>query len=201
MLAHRITWVADNWARQRRVEPYHPLFVPTNLQGRGRFDNPDRSGALYVAHTPQGAVGEVFGDFDFWTKASIERTRSGHPRCLVTYAIDDAATLLDLDDAAALMALALRPTDVVRRNRDRTLEVALQLWLDRKRNGLAGLTWWSYWRPEWKVSMLWSDNVDNTFGAAEVAQVEPLAIDHDAVTLAADVLHRTIAPQPLPKRS
>lgn len=191
MRLHRITWVAADWATQRRISPYHPLFVPTTLQGHGRFDNPDRYGALYAAHTPQAAVGEVLGDLSTWTQRAVEVARSGHQRSLVTYEVDDARTLLDLDDARTLTSLALKPTDVVRRNRDRTQEVALGLWLERERSGVAGITWWSYWRPEWQVSMLWSDDLDNTFTGVTVVEVEPLTVDHPAVELAADLLHRT----------
>ena len=192
MRLHRITWVADDWQEQRSIAPYHPLFVPTSLQGSGRFDNPTRYGAMYAAHTPQAAVGEVFGDLAIWASNAFDYRRRENSRCLVTYELDDDRSLLDLDDADTLAALALRPTDVVKRNRDRTQEVALQLWLDRQRSGHAGLTWWSYWRPEWTVSMLWSDDLDNSFPGLAVVEVEPLTSEHPAVDIAADVLHREI---------
>jgi hypothetical protein len=137
-------------------------------------------------------VGEVFGDLSIWASNAFDYRRSDNRRCLVTYELDDTRTLLDLDDSATLTSLALRPTDVVKRNRDRTQEVALQLWLDRERTGHAGLTWWSYWRPEWTVSVLWSNDLDNSFAGLDVVEVELLTSDHPAVQIAADVMHRTI---------
>lgn len=190
MRLHRVTWVANDWDEHLDVGPYHPLFVSTGHQGHGRFDNPERYSALYLAHTPQAAVGEVFADLKVWTSNVFAYRRDDHRRCLVSFEADDARRLLDLDDARTLQQLALRPTDVVRRNRDRTQEVALQLWIDRRCSGNAGVTWWSYWRPEWSVSMLWSEDLDNTFEGIEVLDVEPLTIDHPSVEIAADLLLR-----------
>ena len=192
VLGYRITWVDDDWENHGSVGPFHPLFVPITHQGRGRFDNPKFYGALYVAHSKPAAVGELFGDYATWNDSVVERSLSGHRRCVVTYEIDDRATLLDLDDGRTLSQLSLRPTDVVRRNRDRTQEVALQLWLDRNETRRAGVSWWSYWRAEWPVSMLWSDDLDNTFEHVEILEVEPLTLEHSAVEVAADVLRRRL---------
>lgn len=138
-------------------------------------------------------MGETFGNTSLWMGPEITRPKEGRPRCLVTMDIDDATTLLDLDDPQTLVDLGLRPSDVRRRNRDHTQEVALSLWLDMATTEIRGLRWRSYWRPEWEVLVLWSDRLDPPwFPFVAVVDVEGLRIDHPAVVLAADVLPREL---------
>lgn len=82
----------------------------------------------------------------------------------------------------------------MRRNRDRTQEVALRLFLEERWDGLA---WWSYWRPEWQMLVLWA-SVDDPAPFSRVARLvhaEPLEIRHPAVRLAADVMRRPLQTQ------
>lgn len=186
---HRVTWVDSGWLDLAANEPYHPLFVPLDLQGGGRFDNPHLYAALYAAETPAGAVGETFGSSATWLAAEIERSKEGRPRCLVSFDLEEGV-LEDLDDPNVLVTLGLRPSDVVRRNRDHTQEVAQRIW---RGGGKAGLSWRSYWRPEWSVAVAWTSGLEPPwFLELTVVDVEGLSIDHPAVRLAADVLPRVL---------
>lgn len=189
----RVTWVDPGWETLAADAPFHPLFVPVDLQGGGRFDNPSRYAALYASTTTAGAVGETFGNMARWLAAEVTRTVEGRPRCLVRLHMPDDLKILDLDDPVVLQKLGLRPSDVVRRDQDHTREVALGVWLRANETGHGGLRWWSYWRPVWDNVVLWSDGLTPvSFGKVTVADVEPLRTDHPAVMQAADVLPRQL---------
>ncbi len=193
MILYRVAWVDPGWRALRAEDPFHPLYVPIDRQGGGRFDNPHRYAALYAAMSPQGAVGETFGNASVWIGAEVTRAKEGRPRCLVSFEIPDAATLRDLDDPRVLVSLGLRPSDVARRNRDHTQEIAQSLWLERATTPMLGLRWRSYWRPEWEEVVMWSDGTNPPwFPSGSVVAVEELGIDHPAVVLAADVLPREL---------
>jgi RES domain len=194
-LLYRVTWVDDRWETLDSSQPFHPLYIPIDRQGQGRFDNPYLYAALYASTTAQGAVGETFGNLSRWPSSEIEREKDGRPRCLVRFELPDDALIRDLDDPRVLVELGIRPSDVVRRNRDRTQEVAHAVWLTRAATGARGFSWWSYWRPEWTMVALWSDGLGRPqFSDLTVAQVDPLTIAHPAVHVAADVLPRELGP-------
>lgn len=192
---HRVTWVDHAWETLDSSEPFHPLDIPIDGQGQGRFDNPHLYAALYVSTTEQGAVGETFGNLSQWPAAEIERTKDGRPRCLVRYEIPDDAIISDLDDPQVLTNLGIRPSDVVRRNRDHTQEIANSVWRTRAGTAVRGFSWWSYWRPEWTMVMLWSDGLGHPyFPSLTVTRVDALTVAHQAVQVAADVLPRELEP-------
>lgn len=189
---YRITWAApDRWRRLRQSEPGHPLYVPVQLQGAGRFDNPEHYAALYTATEGAGAVAEVFGNRHTWTRSMFTRPKDELVRALVT--LETTPRLVDLDDAATLQRLGLRPSDIVRRNQDRTREIALRLWLEDHQR-VSGLAWWSYYRPEWELVMLWSKGLDQAewFSGVRVTDVETLHLGHPAVRQAATDLPRLL---------
>ena len=193
MRLHRVTWADSEWPRLSPEDQFHPLYVQTDRQGGGRFDNPHRYVALYAATSAPGAIGEALGNSAVWVEAEVVRTKEGRARCLVTFDVADDEVLRDLDDPHVLVDLGLRGSDVVRRNRDHTQEVAQAVWLDRPRTGVRGLRWRSYWRPEWEVVVVWSDDLNPPwFPFASVVAVEELRMDHPAVVLAADVLPRDL---------
>ena len=188
-----MTWAASGWEAMSANDLFHPLYVSLAHQGRGRFDNPRLYAALYVARTPEAAIGEVFADRTIWYETELTRQVSGHQRVLATIEVPDSLPVLDLDDGSVLHDWGVRPSDVVRRNRDGSNEVAQRVWRSRTKTGYAGLQWWSYWRPEWRPIILWSDGLDEPwFPFASVVDVEPLAKDLPAVLTAADVLPREI---------
>jgi hypothetical protein len=95
----------------------HPeyLYKP---QGKGRLDNPQHYDSWYVALTPEAAVGEVFGDITVWGQDMFELPAfAGSRRALGVFELPDEISLLDLDDAPALLDRGLRPTQVIARNR------------------------------------------------------------------------------------
>lgn len=185
-LRYRITWVAyDAWVEGNLAPnaPWGPTFVPIVRQGGSRFDNPRYYAALYLARQKEAAYAEVFGT-DVPSVAADDLVHpSGAIRCLVTYEIDEPRRICDLDDAATLLEHDLRPSDVVRRDREVTQDVAYRLWVERETNRYIGLAWWSYFHPAWTVGMLWSDRLVGTevdrrpeFDHVTVTSVEPVVL-------------------------
>lgn len=181
-----------------RVAPLSPpeagdrwWIVPARYQGAGRADNPRHYRALYLSREPQAAIAEAFAELPTWTSQMFTPPSSGGALGLAGIEVPDEVSLVDLDNAATLHRLGLRPTDVVRRNRDRTQEVSLRLFLEERWDGLA---WWSYWRPEWQMLVLWAPVQDPEpfSGVARLAHAEPLHLEHPAVRLAADVMRRPV---------
>lgn len=194
MLLYRVTWVDPAWNQLDPWSPFHPLYVPLDRQGGGRFDNAHRYASLYLSTSPQGAIGETFGNSSRWSDSEVTRTKDGRPRCLVTIKIPDDVVLFDLDDPGILQQLRIRPSDVVRRNRDQTQELAQLVWLDSASTMARGFKWWSYWRPEWTMVILWSNSLATPwFPFANVIEVIDLQMDTPALVLAADVLPRELS--------
>jgi len=69
----------------------------------------------------------------------VDETR--HPAC-------------DLDDPSELVLRALRPTQVVVRNRPFTQRVARSIFVEQR---WRGIRWWSYHRPRWPLLAYWAD--------------------------------------------
>ncbi|MGH9062417.1 MAG: RES domain-containing protein [Acidimicrobiales bacterium] len=177
MLVHR---VFPHLPAAKRGEPGHPLYVHPD-QGKGRLDNPDLYLVRYLAVQAEAAVGEAFAGLSVWQPAML-----GFPmlpdaeRALGTYRLDEeAAPLLNLDYAEVLLDRHLRPTQVVARNRPTTQAWARAIFDERR---WAGVSWWSYYRPQWVVIGLWA-----TDGALTVERVESL-VGHPAVEDAARTL-------------
>lgn len=182
-----VPWVED----APPGEPGHPLFVDVTRQGGGRADNPRHYRALYVSESPQAAIGEAFGDLGRWSTDMFDVPwLEGGTRALVTFHAPQALAVLDLDDAQVLLELNARPTDVIGRDRERTREIALTIWLQRR---WAGLRWWSWWRPSWRNQVLWAAVGEAPTWPLEVQGIEPLTLEHDAVRIASEVLRRTTA--------
>jgi RES domain-containing protein len=159
-------------------EPGHPLYIQP-VQGHGRWDNPSLYLCRYLATSPEAAIGEAFGDLPTWTAAMlVTPNMSGAERQLGVYHLDQAAhPLLDLDDPRVLAQRAIRPTHVVIRNRPHTQGIAADIYHEGK---WAGMQWWSYHRPQWKVVALWEADIT-------VAGVQPI-LGHPALDEAATVL-------------
>lgn len=167
----------------RRGAAGHPLYLPTP-QGAGRLDNPEHYRVLYASDHPAGAVAEAFGNHAVWTAALLAGPPAlpGSIRALVSYATS-SSRVLDLDDARALLARRLRPSEVVTRDRAVTQPWALAAYREKR---WAGIRCWSYYDPRWGSIGLWDTS------GLRVASVEPLSFQHPAVTEASGVLVRTI---------
>lgn len=173
------------WVRAAgRGEPGHPLHVPEG--GAGRIDNPEHYRTLYLSDGAGGACAEVFHYRPAWD----ERMLRGSPalpssvHALGTYAFSSGSSVCDLDDAARLADLGLRPSEVVTRDRRKTQAWALRVFEERR---WGGVRWWSYHDPRWGSHGIWA--VD----ALHVEEVQPLALDHPAILEAAEVLNRPLA--------
>lgn len=134
-------------------EPGGALYVPP--QGAGRLDNPGVYSVLYLSDSASGAIAEAFGRFPEWTPAILEGSPSlpGSVRALVRIELPDDLAVCNLDDAAQLGALGLRPSDVVTRDYTRSRTWARQIYGQRR---WIGVRWWSYYDPMWANFGLWS---------------------------------------------
>jgi RES domain len=176
----------------RPRDPGGALHVPA--QGGGRLDNPDLFRVLYLGDSPSGAIAETFGRFPEWTPAILEGSPSlpGSIRSLARYQCADNEPICDLDDPARLLALNLRPSEVVSREYARTRAWARQIF---QLGAWVGVKWWSYYDPRWASIGLWNA------GRLTVEEIVPLQLDHPALLEAArTILRRVVLSRPLPRR-
>lgn len=156
-------------------------------QGRGRLDNPDRYDTWYFGVTSETAVGESFADLAAWRASMFNfPALPGARRALGAFEVPDDARILDLDDANALRDRALRPTQVVSRNRPVTQRWALSIFEETTSDGSRkwdGVRWWSYHRPHWTVIALWTPLGEQPIHSC--SRVERLTLTHPAVVDAA----------------
>ena len=136
----------------RADQPGGALFIPP--LGGGRLDNPDLYSVFYASNAEAGAIAEAFGRFPEWTRAILEGSPAlpGSSRAVARYTLGEPARICNLDDAAELASLGLRPSDVVSRDYART-----RAWSQRifETGQWAGVRWWSYYDPRWASVGLW----------------------------------------------
>lgn len=164
-------------------DPGHPSFVHPD-QGAGRWDNPDLYRALYVATTAEAAIGETFAHLGYWRRAMLDfPSIPDSQRDLVVYELDEEnEPVLDLDDPKALVTRALRPSEVVVRNRPHTQQIARLVFEERR---WSGLSWWSMHRPQWALRAMFGTD------AVRVVEVEPL-VGHAALASAGSRLAKVV---------
>ena len=165
------------------------LEIKALWQGEGRFDIPSHAWTLYLAESAACAVGETFARHATWTEEMLISGVTGLPRALVEYEADPQALgVVELDDSSFLASRNYRPSDIVARNRTRTQEIALEMFLD----GLRALRWWSYHRPEWRAVSVWADVAEPRpwDGFVTPVDVQELHIDHPSLQVAAAALPR-----------
>jgi hypothetical protein len=163
--------------------PGGALHLPS--QGGGRLDNPDLYSVFYASDAAAGAIAEAFGRFPEWTTAILEGSPAlpGSRRSLAHYRLAATAAVRDLDDPAQLLALGLRPSDVVSRDYARTREWSRRIYGEERWDGIR---WWSYYDPRWSSFGLW-----NT-GALSIVEVRPLSLDDAALLEAARTISRRV---------
>jgi hypothetical protein len=166
-------------------EPGHGLHVRLS-QGDGRWDNPDLYRATYLAVPAEGAIGEALAHMATWSAGMLRHPSvPGATRALGLYRFDEEAhPLLDLDDARNLLERGLRPSRVVWKNRPATQSLAAAV---HDEGRWAGLTWWSPYRPQWRLVCLWRPD------ALVLEAVQPLA-GHPALVEAAQRMGRLVDP-------
>lgn len=165
-------------------EPGHPLHVPAST-GANRIDNPDVYHPLYLGDDPRCAVAEAFGWAARWGTGLLRGSPSlpGSVRALVAYELAEGAVVCNLDDAARLERMDLRPSQVVTRERSVTQAWARRLFDD---GGFVGVRWWSFYNPEWGSVALWNS------AALTVAAVDFLGVDHPTFVAAAAHIVRSV---------
>lgn len=168
----------------RPHEPGNPLFVPGFAVGR--IDNPEHYLAIYLSDQASGACAEAFGYKPAWDASMLRGPPGlgGSTQALARYTLEDAAAVCDLDDAARLVRLGLRPSEVVARHRPATRAWALRIFAE---GHWAGIRWWSYYDSRWGSHGIWATD------ALRVDEVLPLSVDDPSLRHAAEVLNRPFA--------
>lgn len=186
-LAYRV-FVLDPKAKPG--EGGHPgyLYRP---QRTGRIDNANHYDTWYLSETPEGAIGEVFGNLAEWSDDMfLSRFVPSGRRVLGVFDMPDDTPLLDLDDANNLLQWGLRPRQVVIRDRAMTQGWALRIFQHRDGAGRRmydGVKWWSFQRPQWTVFGIW----------VSLGQTAPFTyLHHEDLNVkhyAVDSVHRSLA--------
>jgi hypothetical protein len=170
------------WNRRARpAETDGPLWFARAYQGEGRHDNPDVYGCLYLTTEPVSGVVEQLARFrgQRLVAGMLERRRL--PLALAELELDDAETLVDLDDPSELRRRRLRPSAVATRRREVTQPQALELY---RAGTAAGLRWWSTYESLWTNVTLF----DRAARSLHVNRVTRLTVEHPAVAEAAELL-------------
>lgn len=161
-------------------EPGGALWAPRALQGTGRHDAPDLYGCLYLSEAAVSAVAEMLAPFRGTGDLQPELlVRAGRPLALAELELDAHAVLVDFDDPAVLTAETLRPSIVATGRREITQAYAVRQF--ERHPDAAGLRWWSTLEASWIHVTLF----DRALDAVSVRGVRILAVDDEAVTIAA----------------
>lgn len=170
-------------ATARRGQPGHPLYVNPH-QGAGRFDNPSRYLAWYMAAEATSAAAETFADLTRWSNTMFAFPLIPDARrALGIFELPDGLPYVDLDDPQRLVDLGVRPSQVVERNLPYTQALAARIYDEHRYNGIR---WWSFHRPQWRVYCLWEITPN-------IAQIDPLTTSHPAVQDAAHALVKDVS--------
>jgi hypothetical protein len=163
-------------------QPGGPLWIPRNLQGRGRHDDPARYGCLYLAARDVGAVAELLAPFRGRPLTPAVLHRAGPPAALAALELGPDAILVDLDEPATLLAERLRPSQVATRERPVTQTWASRI--HREHREATGLRWWSVLEASWLNVTLFDRGTKDL----AVEDVRPLALDDPVLREAASFL-------------
>jgi hypothetical protein len=179
-------------AKSQDDEPGGALHVPS--QGGGRMDNPGMYSVLYLSDSAAGAIAEAFGRFPEWTPSILEGipSLSKSVRALARYQLGNSGKeipICNLDDPAQLLALGLKPSDIVSRDYTRSRAWARRIYEQRT---WTGVRWWSYYDPAWSSFGLWD------IKRLVRSQVTPLRLDHPALLEASRTIARRVIASPRP---
>lgn len=131
-------------------------------------------------------MAERFGAFADWGDWLVEHPR-GFATRLVTFELTEDRALLNLDDPKALLERSLRPSRVVTRDRRTTQAWAGEIF---EEGAWAGVSWWSYYNPDWQSCALWCEPGAGVIPGLKVVGVEQLHAGHEAVAEAERCLLR-----------
>lgn len=147
-------WRAFPWDPDARAgAPSSPSFAPRPT-GRGRFDLPLQSSpTLYLAESPEHAVGEMIQPWRGRAIGPRHLERAGHTLALVeVHLTAPHGAISDLCDPSTLGAVPAPPDRVASRRRSVTQPIARAVW----DAGHAGLRWWSSFWGDWHTLVLFS---------------------------------------------
>lgn len=168
--------------------PGGALFNPRAQQGRGRHDNPDLYGALYLARVEVSAVAEWLAGFRGQRLTAVDFARTDGRRWALV-GLDDAALrrIVDLDDPVELAARRLRPSRVATRTWSTTQQVAETLFAE----GIPGFGWWSTLEASWPNVTLFAEHALDALNVAEGPR--EIGIDDPVVRAAAAAIGVTLS--------
>ena len=168
-----------------RNQPGGALYLPP--QGGGRLDNPSAYSVLYLSDHQAGAIAEAFGRFPEWTAGILAGSPGlpGSARALARYQLAEDLRICNLDDPERLLALRLRPSDVVSRDYAHTRAWALRVHHEKR---WGGVRWWSYYDPQWASFGIWDA------GSLALADVTPLTLSSPALLEASRTIARRVIP-------
>ena len=162
---------------------FSPSFVPATT-GRGRFDLPrELSNILYLADSPEHAVGEVIQPWRGRRIGVSHLRRAGFPLALVrvTLAPEVESDLVDLCEPQVLRDEGIAPDITASRHRENTQPLARQVW----DTGASGLRWWSSFWGDWHTVVLFTARAGDR---TEFGDPIPLTPSDPAVVRAADLM-------------
>ncbi|QIM18528.1 RES family NAD+ phosphorylase [Leucobacter coleopterorum] len=171
----------------RKGKPGHWSFVPPH-QVHGRWDNTELYDSWYFSRTPLGAVAESFYNKQRWIP-EVFLTPAGNPRAIAEFSYEGPDSL-DLDDAATLLELSARPSEIVIRDLGRTQALARDVY-EASYESRGGLSWWSAQLPSETSVMLWGSRGAPPEGLKLVG-IQALSTEHPAVMEAATQLYRRL---------
>ena len=171
-------WRSFPWDPEAAEDaPFSAAFVPSN-QGHSRFDLPGRpAGVVYLAETPDHAIGEWIARFRGQALTEADLERNGRARALVSVELRDASRgrIADLCDPAELTRYGLRADQLAVRDRAVTQGIAARLY----DAGLTGLRWWSALFGDWHTVVLFRDRLPTdalAYGTPEVVDFSTHAL-------------------------
>ena len=169
----RAAWRAFPWdAAAPLGEPFSASFIRPG-QTSGRFDLHDRPPVLYLAESPDQAIGEMLQGFRGRRIGPAHLVREGHPLALAAVELDArlAGRVLDLTEPMTLARVELKPDALASHQRVVTQGVARRL----HAAGEVGFRWWSALTGAWHTIVLFSDR----FEPADLhwGDALPLALD------------------------
>ena len=162
---------------------FSPSFVP-RPSGRGRFDLPrDLSSVLYLADSPEHAVGEVIQPWRGQRIGAPHLYRVGLPLALVRVMLAPGveSELVDLCDPRVLEEGSIAPDQTASRHRETTQSLARQAW----DAGASGLRWWSSFWGDWHTTVLFTARTGDRIAFSDPL---PLTPADSTVLRAADLL-------------
>jgi hypothetical protein len=150
----------------KKGEPGHPLYFPPN-QGLARVDNSNHYSVGYLATTGSCAISESFGFLSSWDSMMLRpiKTLPESRWVIATYILKTESVIFDMDDAANLLKLRIRPSRVVTRDRAITQSWALKVHKNRVNSGVS---WWSFYNPDWSCVGLWDLSILKVKGTEEL---------------------------------